>query len=366
MRSLANPMETGLPKVRSRTADTQAVRAWLFVVAGFVFAMILVGGATRLTGSGLSITEWQPILGVIPPLSDAAWQEAFNKYQQIPQYKLVNSGMSLDAFKSIYWWEWTHRLLGRLIGFVFLIPFVFFLIRGSIPKGWAGKLSALFILGAAQGALGWFMVKSGLADRVSVSQYRLAAHLALAVAIAGYAFWLALSAGESSAAAKSFKPSRPGLKMAAASLAALIYLQIVAGAFVAGLKGGLASPTWPLMNGKFVPDGLDYFSPWYLNLFDNPLTAQFVHRMLAYGIALFALAVAAWIWANRDRRDLRLPVAAMLAAIIVQIALGVVTVIYGVPLDAALAHQANAILSLALALWVLHRAVTERYTSARA
>jgi cytochrome c oxidase assembly protein subunit 15 len=379
-----------------------AVRGWLFAIAGLVFAMVVVGGATRLTGSGLSITEWAPVLGVIPPMDEADWRDAFEKYRQIPQYAHVNPGMSLDAFKAIYWWEWAHRLLGRLIGFVFLIPFVVFLARGAIPRRFIWPVSALFVLGAAQGALGWFMVKSGLADRVDVSQYRLAAHLALAVAIGGYAFWLGLamrSEPKAKAPSVSF-----AMKASAATLAALIYLQIIAGAFVAGLRGGLASNTWPLMNGEVVPPGLDALSPWWINLFENPLAAQFAHRMLGYAIAIFVAAFALAVWrisslrAERSNPEaanmavdrlqarfceldslqcpnsransggqgrlamtntaLRLPLLALLAAVVAQIALGVATIVYGVPIDLALAHQANAILLFALALWAVRRAYT--------
>ncbi len=330
-----------------------AVRAWLYLIALFVFAMVLVGGATRLTGSGLSITEWQPILGVVPPSSDAAWQEAFAKYQKIPEYKLVNKGMNLAEFKAIYWWEWTHRLLGRLIGVVFFIPFVFFLWRRSIPRPFISRVAALFVLGGAQGALGWFMVKSGLTERVDVSQYRLAAHLALAVAIAAYAFWLGM---EMSGAER--KTSTTRRSFAAGVLVALVYLQIILGAFVAGLKAGHASNTWPLMNGEIIPPGLDVFSPWYLNLFENPLTAQFNHRLVAYAIAIFAGIYAMCIWRDSKRRLLRNSIAAVCLGVIVQIALGVATIVYNVPLDMALAHQANAIVLLALALWHYHRAAS--------
>jgi cytochrome c oxidase assembly protein subunit 15 len=370
MTSLANTSAPGLVRNLDVPAGISAVCLWLFIVAGFIFAMVLVGGATRLTGSGLSITEWQPILGILPPSSEGAWQEAFEKYRQIPEYELVNRGMSLGAFKTIYWWEWTHRFIGRLIGFVFLIPFVYFLARRSIPKAFIPRVAALFVLGGAQGALGWFMVKSGLSDRVDVSQYRLAAHLALAVAIAGYAFWLGLSIREQSRPAREGNPLRassPGVRLCAGLLAALVYLQIIAGAFVAGLKAGHASNTWPLMNGEVLPPGLDAISPWYLNFFENPLTAQFTHRVLAYAIAIFAIGFGALIWRFPNTRPLRLPIVALLCAIMLQIALGVVTILYGVPIDAALAHQANAIAVLALALWMLHRAVgPESYSAARA
>ena len=356
MTSLVNAAETGLGETKSVSPRLRAVRFWLFSIAGLVFAMVVVGGATRLTGSGLSITEWQPILGVVPPMSDAAWQDAFEKYRHIPEYSQINRGMSLDGFKSIYWWEWTHRLLGRLIGVVFFIPFAIFLLRGSIPRAFIPRIAALFVLGGAQGALGWFMVKSGLADRVDVSQYRLAAHLALAVAIAGYAIWLALSIGDASRAQK-VEDAPPPVKLGAGGLACLVYLQIIAGAFVAGLKAGHASDTWPLMNGAIIPLGLDAFSPWYVNFFENPLTAQFLHRTLAYIIAIFAAAFLVFIWKTERARALRLPMLVITAAVLMQIALGVATIVYGVPLVIALAHQANAILVFALSLWALHRAI---------
>ena len=359
MTSLADSGRPGLTGYPSSAEWLPAVRIWLFALAGFVLAMVVVGGATRLTGSGLSITEWQPILGALPPLSEAAWQDAFEKYRHIPQYELVNRGMSLESFKAIYWWEWTHRLIGRLTGFVFLLPFVYFLWRRAIPKPFISRIAALFILGGAQGALGWFMVMSGLSERVSVSQYRLAAHLALATAIAAYAFWLGLTIRDEAPqkeAAKAAGSPRPAV-LGAVILAGLVYLQIIAGAFVAGLKAGLASNTWPLMNGEIVPPGMDYYSPLYMNLFENPLTAQFVHRLIAYFIAIYAAGFALAIW---RLPGLRAPAIAVGAAILVQIALGVATIVYGVPLGFALAHQVNAIIVLALALWTVHRALGSR------
>jgi heme a synthase len=354
MTSPANTASAGLGRNRAAAPSLPAVRIWLFAVAAFVFAMVIVGGATRLTGSGLSITEWQPIMGTIPPLSDAAWQDALEKYRQIPEYQLVNKGMSLEGFKAIYWWEWAHRLLGRLIGFVFLLPFVYFLVYRAIPKPYILRVAALFVLGGAQGALGWFMVKSGLSGRVDVSQYRLAAHLALAVAIAGYAFWLGLSIRDEASKARDTKAGAgfQWAKVAALLLAGLVYLQLIAGAFVAGLKAGHASNTWPLMNGEIVPPGLDVFTPWYMNLFENPLAAQFAHRMLAYLVVILAAAFGLTVW---RQHGLRGPAAALGAALLVQTALGIGTILYGVPLGLALAHQANAMAVLGLSLWTLHR-----------
>jgi cytochrome c oxidase assembly protein subunit 15 len=310
---------------------------------------VIVGGATRLTDSGLSITEWKPLLGAIPPLSEADWQEAFAKYQQIPEYQLVNKGMSLAAFKAIYWWEWAHRFLGRFIGVAFFVPFLIFWLRGAIPKGLMPKLAAIFVLGGAQGALGWYMVKSGLAERTDVSQYRLAAHLGLAVLIYGATLWVAFGLGRGAPAGDR---ASGGLKALAGTFAGLVFLQIILGGFVAGTDAGLSHNTWPLMDGAIIPDGLDAMQPWYLNLFENVLTIQFNHRMLGYLIALVALvnlfvarhsasgAVALWVF----------------AAVLAQIALGVFALLSHLQLGLALAHQAGAVLLFGLALYQLHGA----------
>ncbi len=299
MTSLADTASTDLSRRSAPAKLLRAVRIWLLIIAALVLTMVVVGGATRLTGSGLSITEWKPIVGALPPMSEAAWQDAFAKYKQIPQYQIVNKGMTLGQFTAIFWWEWGHRFLGRLIGFVFALPFAYFLLRRAIPRAFIPKVAALFVLGGAQGGLGWFMVMSGLTDdRIAVTQYRLAAHLALATLIAGYAFWLALTIrgeGQERKAA----PAASFAGRAAIALSALVYLQIVAGAFVAGLGAGHASDTWPLMGGHFIPYGLTDRSPLYMNLFENHMTVQFVHRMIAYCIALYALTFAAAIWSRR-------------------------------------------------------------------
>ncbi len=360
-----------------------AVCVWLLIIAAGVFAMVLVGGATRLTGSGLSITEWKPIMGAIPPLSDAAWVEAFQKYKEIPQYELVNKSMGLGEFKSIFWWEWAHRFLGRMLGFMFLLPFTYFLWRRSIPRAFIGRVALLFVLGGSQGALGWFMVQSGLVDRVSVSQYRLAAHLGLAVIIGGYALWLALSlrrlsrpswAGSTRATGSTMTISgasldgriKPGhnnagrfvsISVIATALVAAIYLQMLMGAIVAGLKAGHASDTWPLMQGQFVPPDLFAMTPWYLSIFEDPFTAHFIHRIAGYAVAVIAVACAVIVWRDRNG-TLSLPITLVIAALIAQIMLGIATVVYAVPLPFALAHQANAVILFALALWFLHRTLT--------
>ena len=324
---------------------------WLFAVAALVFVMVSVGGATRLTGSGLSITEWRPIMGVVPPLSDAAWQEALEKYRQIPQYRHVNKGMSLEAFKRIFWWEWTHRFLARFVGVAFLLPFLYFLATGRIARALVPRLAGLFALGGLQGAIGWYMVASGLAGRTDVSQYRLALHLSLAVVIFAGLLWTALSLGPREAGRQAVPPFH---RRGAVWIVGLVFLQIVAGAFVAGLKAGNDYNTWPLMDGRFIPQGLGVMSPWWANLFENATTVQFNHRMVAYVLT----AVALWhVWSVLSRTDVRLVRASGLAvggAVLAQVALGIWTLLAQVPLSLGLAHQAGAVTVFGLALWHLH------------
>lgn len=304
--------------------------------------MVLVGGATRLTDSGLSITEWKPILGIIPPLSIADWQDAFAKYQLIPEYTQINQGMSLSEFKFIFWWEWAHRFLGRIIGFVFFLPLVFFWMTGRIEKQIKPHLVFLLFLGGLQGAIGWWMVTSGLVDRVDVSQYRLAIHLIIACFIFAYAFWVArgLAPIEQRAA-----PS--WLKLATPFVVLLILLQIFLGGLVAGLDAGLAFNDWPLMDGAIVPDGLAVLSPNWINWFENPKAVQFNHRVLAYflfSIAFLQMLMARGIDTHGGRAKF------LFAVIFAQAALGVTTLMLQVPLNWALAHQAGAIVALAIAI----------------
>lgn len=327
-----------------------AVRTWLYVVAALVFAMVGIGGATRLTGSGLSITEWQPIMGAIPPLSEAHWQDAFAKYREIPQYHHVNRGMSLEAFKAIYWWEWTHRFLGRLIGVVFLVPFVYFLATGQIARAWLPRLGGIFVLGGLQGAVGWYMVRSGLSERIDVSQYRLALHLGLAILILGALIWAALSLGEERARATA---RRDGAR-SAMLIVLLVFAQVLLGALVAGLKAGLAYNTWPLMDGALVPAGLGAMQPWYLNVFENAMTVQFNHRMAAY-VLLAAVLWHAWRMRRPDADGPNRTSATVLAAaVLAQAALGIWTLLAQVPLALGLAHQAGAAAVFAIAVWHLH------------
>jgi heme a synthase len=327
------------------------IRLWLFAIATLLVLMVLVGGATRLTDSGLSITEWQPLLGAIPPLDQQAWQEAFAKYREIPEYRIINAGMTLEEFKYIYWWEWVHRFLGRFIGVAFLLPFVGFALSRSIEPGLHGRLLTLFVLGGAQGALGWYMVKSGLVDRVDVSQYRLAAHLSLAVAIFAAALWIAWGIGRS----RVLSWRRPA-GLFAAMLVALVFVQIAAGGFVAGLDAGQGYNTWPLIDGALIPSGLDAMSPGWRNLFENALTVQFIHRGIAY--LLLALALANLFVLLRAGAEQWRSAALLMLTVLAQLALGVWTLLAQVPLPLGLAHQAGALLVLAAALWHLDRTAT--------
>jgi cytochrome c oxidase assembly protein subunit 15 len=346
--SLEGPMEA--PAMPAR--HLRALRFWLAVVALLIVAMVLVGGATRLTDSGLSITQWQPIVGAIPPLSHADWQEAFDAYKKIPEYSQINPGMTLEAFKSIFWWEWAHRFLGRFIGIVFFVPFLVFWLAGYIPRTLMPRLLGLFVLGGLQGALGWYMVKSGLVDRTDVSQYRRAAHLGVAVAILGCTLWLLFGLG-----AAKCNVARWGAPAFVAGLVLLlVYVQLLAGAVVAGIDGGLSYNTWPLMNGALVPDGLGAATPWYLNLFENPMTVQFDHRMLGYTVVIAAIAQAIWLSLKRDDQPLVGSAVTLAVLALLQATLGVWTLLLAVPIQLGLAHQAGAIFVFATALYHFWRA----------
>jgi cytochrome c oxidase assembly protein subunit 15 len=329
----------------------KAVGIWLFVIAGMIGLMVVVGGLVRLTGSGLSITEWQPVTGTIPPLSDGDWQGEFAKYQGTPQYELINRSLGLEGFKTIYWWEWTHRLLGRALGVAFLVPFLMFWRQGRIGRPLALRLSVIFGLGAAQGALGWWMVQSGLEpSRVAVSQYRLAAHLGLAILLFGYILWTALETigvrQTRSSGVERFKPW-------AVALTALIFVQMLLGAFMAGLDAGLAFSDWPTYGGQWIPVGLYDLSPWWINHFENHALVHFQHRTVGYAIAL--LVIALYLATQRAVADAPLNSAARHAMLLTlfQIALGVFTVVRMVSLPLAALHQVCALLLFGTALsWV--------------
>jgi cytochrome c oxidase assembly protein subunit 15 len=324
----------------------RAVRFWLFAVAAMIFATLVVGGATRLTESGLSIVEWKPVTGVLPPMSEPEWQAEFSKYQQIPQYKERNSGMTLHEFKTIYYWEWSHRVFARMTGAVFLLPFLFFLWRGWIPPRLKTRLWVIFGAGAALGAVGWWMVSSGLAGsaRVSVSQYRLAFHLTLACAIYAAVLWTAQGL---KVRAVQTVPAR--LRVTSLVLSLLVLFQIYLGALVAGLDAGLTYNTWPLIDGAFIPDvaRLWFETPWWRNLFENTLTVQFNHRMVAYTIWLVSILHAFNAW----RLHRALHGALMLAiAVTLQATLGILTLLYSAPLHLAMTHQILAVVILTAAV----------------
>jgi cytochrome c oxidase assembly protein subunit 15 len=325
---------------------------WLIVTAALILLLVVIGGITRLTESGLSITEWQPVEGVLPPLGAAAWQAAFDRYRLIPQYTEVHFGMTLDEFKEIYFWEYLHRLWARSIGLVALLPLLAFLVTGRIRRDEFWRYFAVPVGVGLQGALGWYMVKSGLSARTSVSQYRLTAHLALAVLIYGYVVWLAASrwqAGRTAPAADTRK-WRP----AALGLVGLVFLTLLAGGFMAGLKAGLTYNTFPLMDGRLVPAGYFILSPWWLNPFENIPAVQFDHRCLA--VASLLAVIGFWAAARRRAlpRRVRLPLDLLLLAALVQVSLGISTLLLVVPIPLAAAHQAGAVLLFTCALLVLH------------
>jgi cytochrome c oxidase assembly protein subunit 15 len=345
-----------------RTPETRAVRWWLFSIALLIAIMVLVGGATRLTESGLSIVEWKPVTGALPPLTEAQWTQAFDAYKLIPQYRALNAGMTLGAFKTIFWWEWSHRLLGRAIGAVYLLPFLWFLWRGGLSAALKRRLWLIFALGALQGAVGWWMVASGLSERVEVSQYRLATHLVLALLIFAAVIWTVRRLAD--------RPSILGslrLKITSIALVMLTFVQLYLGALVAGLRAGLVYNTWPEIDGSLIPSSarLWFETPWWHNLFDNTLTVQFEHRMTAY--ALLALAAFHAFDALRSRAGTAATSGALwlLAAIALQAMLGILTLLNQVPIALALMHQAVAIVVLTLAVLQAERLAVRRTASAR-
>jgi cytochrome c oxidase assembly protein subunit 15 len=334
---------------RPATAE-RAVGLWLLTLASVVLVQVMLGAITRLTGSGLSIMEWRPIMGAIPPLNDAEWHRVFALYQQITEYHQVNAGMTLDGFKSIFWWEYFHRLWGRLIGVAFLVPFLWFWVRGHIRGRRATRLLAIFALGGLQGLMGWIMVASGFADRTDVSQYRLVAHLLLALAIYAALLWSALDL---------LHPARVNgdhriLRRHGWIMMAIITLEIAIGGFVAGLDGGYVYNNFPMMGDHWIAPDLFFQSPWWINFFENPATAQFLHRLTAgfVAIALISLVVRARrldLDHGLKRRFYYLPF-----GLLGQAALGIATLMLVVPLPLAVAHQAGAFILFSLGLYALH------------
>lgn len=334
------------------TRSSRCIGYWLLVIATLIAAMVVIGGLTRLTGSGLSITEWRPVTGAIPPISDADWQAEFAKYRGTPQYELLNEGMGLAAFKSIYRWEWAHRFLGRLIGFVFAIPFLYFAVRKRIDRRLAVRLAILFALGAAQGVLGWWMVQSGLAPaHTAVSQYRLAAHLGLAVILFAYTLWIAF---EYLGVRRSAVMSLTRYKRYAVALMILVFVQMLLGAFMAGLDAGLAFSDWPTYGGAWIPPGLYDLDPWWINHFENHALVHFQHRTVGYVVA--ALAIVTYVLLRRAGADRPVRLAGIHVVIItfVQIGLGILTVVNLVPISLAAAHQIMALALFGTTLWLAY------------
>lgn len=323
-----------------------AIRIWLWPLAALVFTLVVVGGATRLTESGLSITEWKPVLGVIPPLSHADWVAEFERYKQIPQYRELFPDMDLTRFQFIYFWEWTHRLIGRLLGLAIVLPLLGFWMARRLPAALKPALVGLVALVGLQGFVGWWMVSSGLSARVEVAQERLAIHLLLASCTLAWLVWLATGQGR----AQRIAASRP-LRFFGGALVALVLLQVGLGGLVAGLRAGLTYNTWPLMDGRFIPplEHLSRLSPWWSNLLDNITTVQFAHRMTAYAVLLAILAYAAMAFRTSDLAGRR--GAVLLALALTQVAVGIVTLVFVVPLHAALCHQALAMVLLAATVW---------------
>jgi len=334
-----------MSQISAGSDPMRPVRIWLWCVAALVAATVIVGGATRLTGSGLSITEWRPVTGVIPPLSTADWLLEFDKYRQIPQFLAQNSDMTLAGFQFIYWWEWSHRMLGRLIGFAFIIPFGVFWARGMIDRALAWKLAGLFVLGGIQGAIGWWMVASGLAERTDVSQYRLAVHLTVACIILAAIVAVAVSLRERVLEIVMRRTRAIGLVMLV-----LVFVQIFLGALVAKTGAGLTFNTWPLMDGRFIPPFEQLFpmQPLWKNFFENVMTVQFTHRMVAY--ILFAVAlVHAFDLQRTGPFPPALRATVLFALVTGQAILGIVTLLWMVPLSLSLLHQAGAVAVLVAA-----------------
>ena len=320
-------------------AERRKVAAWLLVCAAFTFAVIVVGGLTRLTESGLSITEWQPVIGVLPPLSQADWDLLFDKYQATPQFQKAYGMMTMEGFKGIFWLEYWHRLLGRLIGFVFLLPFLWFLFRRTLSKSLALQLAGIFLLGAMQGALGWYMVQSGLVNEPRVSHFRLTAHLGLALLIFSAELWLAMNLLKETSRSK---PTNFSLLVLA-----LVFLMALSGGMVAGLRAGHAYNTFPLMNGHLVPPETFMLEPWWQNFFWNVATVQLVHRTFFWVL----LILIPLLWNQLRKTPAKIAAHHLLGMFLIQAGLGIATLLNAVPISVASCHQAGAVLLLAIALW---------------
>ena len=334
--------------------NSRAIAYWLLICCAVIFGMIVLGGITRLTGSGLSMVDWAPITGILPPLNNADWQEVFLRYQQFPEYRLINYDMSLNEFKSIFWFEYGHRLLGRFIGLIFFLPFLFFLFKRKIEKSLIPKLIFMLVLGGLQGLMGWYMVKSGLVNDPHVSQYRLTAHLGLAVFIYAYMIWVALGLLYPKLSESSDCSRNPFARLSLI-VSGIIILTILSGGFVAGTRAGYAFNTFPLMGGQLVPTGLFDLSPIWRNFFENIVTVQFDHRVLAF--LLFLIIPVLWYRVGKIKMHVLVTTGRhlLLAALVLQITLGISTLLLIVPVTMAVAHQAGAIMLLTASLFLSHQ-----------
>lgn len=330
---------------------SRAVAIWLLLCCAMLFAMVVVGGVTRLTHSGLSIVEWQPFVGTIPPLNDAEWQATFQKYQLTPEFKQRNFNMGVEEFKGIFWWEYFHRLLGRLIGVVFFVPFVYFLWRGNARGTLAWRLGGIFLLGALQGGMGWYMVKSGLVDEPRVSHLRLTAHLGLAFVIFAAQFWVAMDL----LFPRHLREQAPRtLARFSQWLASLVFLMVLSGGLVAGLRAGLAYNTFPLMHGHFIPPDMFVIDPWYANFIGNMGTVQFDHRLIAWALTILVPVLWWRVSHSMVSRSARITSHLLVGALVIQFSLGVATLLMFVPVALGAAHQAGALVLFAAALAVAH------------
>jgi len=340
---------------RGGRADSarRQVAGWLLVCCALVFAMVVVGGVTRLTRSGLSIVEWEPLIGAIPPLSQSDWEQLFQEYRLTPEYLKVNRGMSLEEFKGIFWWEYFHRLLGRLIGLAFLVPLIWFIVRRKVEAALTPRLIGIFLLGGVQGFVGWWMVSSGLVDDPRVSHVRLSIHLGLAFLIFAAMFWTALDLLSTEVRERFDRGLTPVANFATA-LCVLLFVMVLSGGLVAGTRAGYAYNTFPLMNGQFFPAEYFMLSPWWDNFLHNMATVQFNHRLIAWGL-FFLIPLLWWrAWRAGVRGSLRLPLDLMLAMLLVQVGLGIATLLQRVPVALGASHQAGALVLFALALWGAH------------
>jgi len=337
----------------SQTEKDKYIASWLLFCCFIIFCMVILGGVTRLTGSGLSMVEWEPIMGILPPLSQQEWQHTFALYQASPEFIHKNSHMNLGDFKSIFWFEYAHRLLGRSIGLIFLVPMLVFFLKGWVEKALKPKLIVMFILGGLQGLLGWYMVKSGLVNDPHVSQYRLTAHLGLAFLIVAYIFWIALGLLFPK---KLFMSNNVGshVKRISAFITGLIFFAILSGGFVAGTKAGFVYNTFPLMEGRLIPEGLFLFDPFWKNFFENIKTIQFDHRVLA--ITVLISVVSFWLYIRQTNlsRHVRIGINILLTTVVLQVSLGISTLLLNVPTALAVAHQGGALLLFVSALYVLY------------